>query len=48
VAVKSSPHWKEGLQSSVWEHHVIAEAIAAHDVELARNILRKHLENALI
>ncbi|GAB4338380.1 MAG: hypothetical protein Kow0099_12370 [Candidatus Abyssubacteria bacterium] len=48
VAVKSSPHWKEGLQSAVWEHRTIADAVAGHDVELARSVLRKHLENALI
>jgi DNA-binding FadR family transcriptional regulator len=48
VAVEASPHWKEGLQSAVWEHRAIADAIAARDVELARSILRKHLENALI
>lgn len=48
VAVKSSPHWKEGLQSAVWEHRAIADAIAGKDIELARSLLRKHLENALI
>lgn len=47
VAVESSPHWKEGLQSAAWEHRTIAEAIARQDVELARSVLRRHLENAL-
>jgi len=48
VAVKSSPHWREGLQSAVWEHRAIADAIARKDIELARSLLRRHLENALI
>jgi GntR family transcriptional repressor for pyruvate dehydrogenase complex len=48
VAVKSSPHWKEGLQDAVWEHRAIADAIGRQDAELARSVLRKHLENALI
>ena len=48
VAVQSSPHWKEGLQNAVWEHRTIAEAIARKDIELARNVLRRHLEHALV
>jgi len=48
IAVKASPHWKVGLQSAAWEHRMIADAIQRRDVELARSILRRHLQNALI
>jgi len=48
IAVKASPHWKEGLQSAAWEHRMIADAIERRDIELARSLLRRHLENALI
>jgi DNA-binding FadR family transcriptional regulator len=48
IAVKSSPHWKKGLQSAAWEHRAIADAIARQDIEFARSVLRRHLENALI
>ena len=45
---KNPDWWREGLQSAIWEHHTIADAVARKDIELARTLLRRHLENALI
>ena len=47
AATACNPHWNEVSQTSVYEHRTIAEAFALRDTELARNLLRKHLERSL-
>ncbi len=47
VAVQKNPNWRKVSPDAVWEHKAIAKAIAARDVELARNLLRHHLDNSL-
>jgi DNA-binding FadR family transcriptional regulator len=47
VAVQKNPNWRKVSSDAVWEHKAIAKAIAARDVELARNLLRHHLDNSL-
>jgi DNA-binding FadR family transcriptional regulator len=47
AAAARNPHWNEVSRSSVREHLMIAEALAARDRELARSLLRKHLERSL-
>jgi GntR family transcriptional regulator, transcriptional repressor for pyruvate dehydrogenase complex len=47
VAVLKNPEWRKVSPDAVWEHKAIANAIALHDVELARNLLRHHLDNSL-
>jgi len=47
VAVQKNPNWRKVSPDAVWEHKAIANAIALRDVELARNILRHHLDNSL-
>ena len=44
---ESSPRWNEFSQASVWEHRMIAEALARRDGELARNLLRKYRAESL-
>lgn len=47
VAVQKNPHWRKVSPDAVWEHKAIANAMAARDVELARTLLRHHLDNSL-
>ncbi len=47
-AVTDDPTWREVSASSVLEHTAIAQAITGGDTELARCLLRRHLENALL
>jgi len=47
AAVGKNPHWRNVASDAVWEHKAIASAIAGRDVELARNLLRHHLDNSL-
>ncbi len=47
AARETDPEWREVSQESVWEHKAIAEAIARRDAEVARTILRRHLERTL-
>ncbi len=47
VAVRKNPNWREVSFDAVLEHKAIAKAIAARDIELARNLLRHHLDNSL-
>ena len=46
-AVQKNPKWRKVSADAVWEHKAIAAAIARGDTELARSILRHHLENTL-
>jgi DNA-binding FadR family transcriptional regulator len=47
VAVQKNPQWRKVSSDAVLEHTAIAKAIAARDAELARNLLRHHLDNSL-
>ncbi len=47
VAVQKNPNWRTVSSDAIWEHKAIAKAIAARDAELARNLLRHHLDNSL-
>jgi len=42
-----NPHWNQVFQVAVNEHRMIAEALAVRDTELARCILRRHIDRAL-
>jgi DNA-binding FadR family transcriptional regulator len=46
-AVRSNPNWQSVSPDAIWEHKAIAKAIAQRDIELARNLLRHHLDNSL-
>ena len=47
MAIGQNPKWPSVSQTAVWEHKAIANAIAERDVELARSLLRHHLDNSL-
>lgn len=47
AAIKQNRHWLTVSTDAVWEHKAIAKAVAARDVELARSLLRHHLDNSL-
>ncbi len=47
TAAAQNPHWRTVAPDAVWEHKAIAKAIAGRDVELARSLLRHHLDNSL-
>jgi len=47
AAARKNPNWRTVSRDAVWEHKAIAKAIAQRDAELARNLLRRHLDNSL-
>jgi len=47
AAPVQNPQWNEISPDTVWEHRAIADAIEKKDAELARILLRKHLETSL-
>ncbi len=47
AAMGKNPHWRTVARDAVWEHKAIANAIAGRDAELARTLLRHHLDNSL-